>query len=170
MAEKVRPAGRRRNCRRMSRSSWTATAAGRRRGGCRDRRAIAPARRRCGARSRRDPNRRGWLTLYAFSSENWRRPQGEVIDLTGLLRHYLRNEIAELTRRTACACASSATARRFDADIQADLAAAERDTAGNSALNLTIALSYGAPGRNRRRRAAALAAVRARAARSGRSR
>ncbi len=38
----------------------------------------------------------GWLTLYAFSSENWRRPAGEVSDLTGLLRHFLRNEVAEL--------------------------------------------------------------------------
>ena len=31
-----------------------------------------------------------WLTLYAFSSENWRRPAGEVLDLTGLLRQYLQ--------------------------------------------------------------------------------
>src|SRR3954453_10219397 len=38
----------------------------------------------------------GWLTLYAFSSENWRRPPGEVLDLTGLLRQYLKSEIAEL--------------------------------------------------------------------------
>src|ERR1700760_4696374 len=38
----------------------------------------------------------GWLTLYAFSSENWRRPAGEVIDLTGLLRQYLKSELAEL--------------------------------------------------------------------------
>ncbi len=37
----------------------------------------------------------GWLTIYAFSSENWRRPVTEVLDLTGLLRHYLRTEIAE---------------------------------------------------------------------------
>src|ERR1700754_4967138 len=37
-----------------------------------------------------------WLTIYAFSSENWRRPAGEILDLTGLLRHYLRTEIAEL--------------------------------------------------------------------------
>src|SRR5271169_5521602 len=34
-----------------------------------------------------------WLTIYAFSSENWRRPAGEVLDLTGLLRRYLRSEI-----------------------------------------------------------------------------
>ena len=37
-----------------------------------------------------------WLTIYAFSSENWRRPAGEVLDLTGLLRQYLKSEIAEL--------------------------------------------------------------------------
>src|SRR5271170_4017548 len=37
-----------------------------------------------------------WLTIYAFSSENWRRPADEVLDLTGLLRQYLRTEIAEL--------------------------------------------------------------------------
>src|SRR3984957_15924861 len=40
----------------------------------------------------------GWLTIYAFSSENWRRPQSEIIDLTGLLRRYLKNEIAELSQ------------------------------------------------------------------------
>src|SRR5438270_5587877 len=37
-----------------------------------------------------------WLTLYAFSSENWRRPAGEVLDLTALLRQYLKSEIADL--------------------------------------------------------------------------
>ena len=85
----------------------------------------------------------GWLTIYAFSSENWRRPLGEVLDLTGLLRHYLKTEIAELD-------ANGVRLRfigdhgRFDADIQRDLAAAERDTAGNTRLTLAVALSYGA--------------------------
>src|SRR5579859_1584963 len=37
-----------------------------------------------------------YLTLFGFSSENWKRPMGEVDDLMGLLRHYLRGEIAEL--------------------------------------------------------------------------
>ena len=37
-----------------------------------------------------------YLTLYGFSSENWKRPVDEVDDLMGLLRHYLRGEIAEL--------------------------------------------------------------------------
>ena len=39
-----------------------------------------------------------WLTLFAFSSENWRRPAQEVLELTGLLRHYLRHEVAQLVR------------------------------------------------------------------------
>ena len=44
-----------------------------------------------------------WLTIYAFSSENWRRPVGEVFDLTGLLRHYLqdRDRRAWIERRAA---------------------------------------------------------------------
>jgi undecaprenyl diphosphate synthase len=36
------------------------------------------------------------LTLYAFSSENWRRPEDEISDLKGLLRHYLLNELDEI--------------------------------------------------------------------------
>ncbi len=84
----------------------------------------------------------GWLTLYAFSSENWRRPAGEVLDLTGLLRHYLRNEVAEMARN-GVRLRFIGDRDRFDADIRADLLQAERDTAGNARLNLTVALSYG---------------------------
>jgi len=84
-----------------------------------------------------------WLTLYAFSSENWRRPAGEISDLTGLLRQYLRSEIAELTSN-GVRLRVIGERQRFDADIRAELAAAERKTAGNARLNLTIALSYGA--------------------------
>ena len=51
----------------------------------------------------------GYLTLFGFSSENWKRPLSEIDGLMGLLRHYLRGEIAESTA-TACACASSASA------------------------------------------------------------
>ena len=84
-----------------------------------------------------------WLTLYAFSSENWRRPAGEVLDLTGLLRQYLKSEIDEL-RSNGVRLRIIGDPTRFDPDIQRDLAAAERDTAHNSRLNLNIALSYGA--------------------------
>ncbi|HEY5299083.1 MAG TPA: polyprenyl diphosphate synthase [Acetobacteraceae bacterium] len=84
----------------------------------------------------------GWLTLYAFSSENWRRPEGEVSDLTGLLRYYLRNEIAELDGNGVRLRVIGERAR-FAADIQRELADAEARTAANRRLNLTVALSYG---------------------------
>jgi len=84
-----------------------------------------------------------WLTLYAFSSENWRRPAGEVIDLTGLLRDYLRNEIAEL-HQNGVKLRVIGERERFAEDIQADLQAAESLTRDNQKLNLTMALSYGA--------------------------
>jgi undecaprenyl diphosphate synthase len=84
-----------------------------------------------------------WLTIYAFSSENWRRPAGEVLDLTGLLRHYLRTEVAEL-KANGVRIRVIGDRDRFDPDIRTDLAAAEQTTAANSRLNLTVALSYGA--------------------------
>ncbi len=94
-----------------------------------------------------------WLTLYAFSSENWRRPAGEVLDLTGLLRQYLKSEIAEL-KDNGVRLRIIGDRARFDRDIQDDLARAEVATAANAKLNLTVALSYGA-------RAEIAAAVRA---------
>jgi undecaprenyl diphosphate synthase len=84
-----------------------------------------------------------WLTIYAFSSENWRRPAGEVLDLTGLLRQYLKNELAEL-KDNGVRLRVIGDRSRFDPDIQRDLAAAEAETSANSRLNLTVALSYGA--------------------------
>jgi undecaprenyl diphosphate synthase len=84
-----------------------------------------------------------WLTLYAFSSENWRRPVTEVLDLTGLLRHFLKSEIAEL-KSEGVRLRFIGDSARFERDIQIDLGAAERDTAHNTRLNLVIALSYGA--------------------------
>jgi len=84
----------------------------------------------------------GCLTLYAFSSENWRRSAGEVSDLTGLLRHFLRNEVGELDKAGVRLRVIGDRAR-FDRDIQAELEAAERRTAGNAKLTLVVALSYG---------------------------
>ena len=85
----------------------------------------------------------GWLTIYAFSSENWRRPASEVLDLTGLLRQYLRTEVTEL-RQNGVRLRVIGERNRFDADLQAELQRAERATMGNARLNLTVALSYGA--------------------------
>ena len=101
-----------------------------------------------------------WLTIYAFSSENWRRPAGEILDLTGLLRRYLRSEIAEL-KQSGVRLRFIGDRGRFDSDIQNDLDAAERDTETNTRLNLTIALSYGARAEIAAAARAALEAVRA---------
>jgi len=85
----------------------------------------------------------GWLTLYAFSSENWRRPADEVLELTGLLRHYIRQELNELAGKGVRLRVLGDRAR-FDAETRADLDRAEVATRGNTRLNLNVALSYGA--------------------------
>jgi len=83
------------------------------------------------------------LTLYAFSSENWRRPADEVSDLMGLLRHYLKRELDELARE-GVRLRLIGDWRKFDADLVAELERAVERTAGNDRLDLTIALNYGA--------------------------
>ena len=84
-----------------------------------------------------------WLTLYAFSSENWRRPVDEVLELTGLLRHYIRQELNELARQ-GVRIRVLGDRSRFDAETRSDLDRAEAATRGNGRLNLNVALSYGA--------------------------
>lgn len=86
-----------------------------------------------------------WLTLYAFSSENWRRPAAEVSDLTGLLRHYLKNEIRELAAN-GVRLRVIGEAHRFPPDVQDLISEAIGCTRDNRRLNLTIALSYGGRG------------------------
>ena len=83
-----------------------------------------------------------YLTLFGFSSENWKRPVGEVDDLMGLLRHYIRGEIAELHAR-GVRMRVIGERRRLPADIVTLIDNAEMLTGGNTGLRLTIALSYG---------------------------
>ena len=83
-----------------------------------------------------------YLTLYGFSSENWRRPEAEVKDLMGLLRLYLRSEIAELHREGVRLRIIGQRSRLSD-DIRALIDNGERLTLENHTLTLTIALSYG---------------------------
>ena len=85
------------SCRATSRSSWTATAAGRASATCPSSRATPPASRRS-ATLLRHAVRRGVpvLTLYAFSRENWARSDEEVTGLFGLLEAAIRSETAEL--------------------------------------------------------------------------
>ena len=84
----------------------------------------------------------GYLTLYGFSSENWNRPPPEVHDLMGLLRFYLRSEIAELHRQ-GVRLRSIGDRGRLSSDIVRLIEEAEDRTRANAKLNLTIALSYG---------------------------
>jgi undecaprenyl diphosphate synthase len=83
-----------------------------------------------------------YLTLFGFSSENWKRPVDEVDDLMGLLRHYIRAEIAELHARNV-RVRIIGERRRLAPDIVTLIDKAEALTSGNGGLRLTIALSYG---------------------------
>ena len=83
-----------------------------------------------------------YLTLFGFSSENWKRPSSEIYDLMALLRHYLRGEIAELHRNGVRLKVIGQTAR-FAPDIVSMLEHAEAATRENPRITLTIALSYG---------------------------
>ena len=96
-----------------------------------------------------------YLTLYGFSSENWKRPTSEVNDLMGLLRYYLSSEIAYL-HKNGVRLRVIGERERLDTDIINMIENAERQTAGNTLITLTIALSYG--GRTEIARAARLLA------------
>ena len=83
-----------------------------------------------------------YLTLYGFSSENWKRPAGEVADLMGLLRLYLRNEIKSL-HKNGIRLKVIGDRKRLGADIVRLIEDAEAKTADNASLTLVLALSYG---------------------------
>ena len=82
------------------------------------------------------------LTLYAFSSENWRRPEGEISDLKGLLGYYLERELNSLaTEGVRLKLIGDYSA--FGADLVARLDAAVERLSENSRLTLVVALNYG---------------------------
>ena len=84
----------------------------------------------------------GWLTLFAFSSENWSRPMSEVSDLMGLVRLFIRRDLAEL-HKSNVKVRIIGRRQGLDADILNMLADAETLTAGNTGLTLVIAFNYG---------------------------
>ncbi len=83
------------------------------------------------------------LTLYAFSSENWRRPAEEVSDLMGLLRHFIQTDIDELAE-AGVRLRIIGNYKALSPDIVTMIEAAVARTAGNRAQTLVIALNYGA--------------------------
>jgi undecaprenyl diphosphate synthase len=82
------------------------------------------------------------LTLFGFSSENWRRPEAEVNELMRLLDFYLRSEVAELHRQQV-KIRVIGQLERLPRETTLLIETAERLTAGNTRLGLTVALSYG---------------------------
>ena len=85
------------------------------------------------------------LTLYAFSSENWRRSEEEVSDLKGLMGFYLERELDELAKEgVRLKLIGDHTA--FGPELTQRLERAVDRTAGNDRLTLVVALNYGARG------------------------
>jgi len=82
------------------------------------------------------------LTLYAFSSENWRRSAEEIADLTGLMRFYLERELATLDKE-GVRLKLIGDYSAFGPDLVSRLERAVGHTANNERLTLVVALNYG---------------------------
>jgi undecaprenyl diphosphate synthase len=85
------------------------------------------------------------LTIYAFSSENWKRSSEEIADLTGLMRFYLERELATLERE-GVRLKLIGDYSAFGRDLMARLEKAVERTEKNQRLTLVIALNYGSRG------------------------
>lgn len=83
------------------------------------------------------------MTLYAFSSENWNRPEEEVSDLMGLLRQYIQSDIEEFVEN-GVRLKVIGNYRALASDIVAMIDNAIERTAGNRKMTLAVALNYGA--------------------------
>jgi len=83
-----------------------------------------------------------YLTLFGFSSENWRRPEDEVTELMGLLRRYLKSEIAEL-HSNGVQLRVIGNREKLPKDIVTLIEESEGWTAENHSITLILALSYG---------------------------
>ncbi|MDR1694301.1 MAG: isoprenyl transferase [Lactobacillaceae bacterium] len=84
-----------------------------------------------------------YLTLYAFSTENWNRDEDEVKTLMGLLREYLKRNLIEIQKNNV-KIKFIGELYMLDKDIQDSIKKIEADTEKNDAMTLCIAISYGA--------------------------
>lgn len=91
-----------------------------------------------------------YLTVYAFSTENWSRPDSEVKTLMNLLRTYMKTSLQKCAKNNV-RIRVIGDKTRLDADLQKAIADLERDTAGNTGIGFQIAINYG--GRDDLRRA-----------------
>ena len=84
-----------------------------------------------------------YLTLYSFSSENWSRPADEISDLMGLMKRFVRRDLAELHKSNVRIIIIGERSH-VEADMLALLDEAQQLTAGNTGLTMVIAFNYGA--------------------------
>ncbi|RRH75073.1 polyprenyl diphosphate synthase [Falsigemmobacter faecalis] len=83
-----------------------------------------------------------WLTLYAFSTENWKRSTEEVLGLMSLFSRYIQREAVKLARE-GVRMRFIGDRSRLSNHLQGLMRDIEAQTAGNSRLNLTVAINYG---------------------------
>jgi undecaprenyl diphosphate synthase len=83
------------------------------------------------------------LTVYAFSSENWKRPKSEIAELMGLLKLFVRKDLAELHRNNV-RVRSIGERDSLAPDLRGLIEEAESLTRNNTSLTLVIAFNYGA--------------------------
>ena len=83
-----------------------------------------------------------YLTIFSFSSENWRRPKAEVGYLLSLMRRFIRQDVAEL-HSAGVRIRVIGERDGLDADIVQMIGECEALTAGNDRLNLVVAFNYG---------------------------
>jgi undecaprenyl diphosphate synthase len=83
-----------------------------------------------------------YLTVYAFSTENWSRPDGEVKALMNLLRTYMKTSLAKCARNNV-RIRVLGDKSKLDKDLQEAIANLERDTASNTGIGFQIAINYG---------------------------
>ena len=84
----------------------------------------------------------GWMTVYAFSTENWKRSTEEVLGLMRIFRRYIIREADGLSAEGVRMRFIGAR-ERLDPKLQALMAGSEARTAGTTRLNLTVAINYG---------------------------
>ena len=83
-----------------------------------------------------------YLTVYAFSTENWSRPDSEVKALMNLLRTYMKTSLAKCARNNV-RIRVIGDKSRLDSDLQASIANLEKETASNTRIGFQIAINYG---------------------------
>jgi undecaprenyl diphosphate synthase len=83
-----------------------------------------------------------YLTIFSFSSENWSRPAAEISDLMGLLRRFIRNDLADL-HKNGVRVRVIGERGNLDPDVRRLLEEAEELTRGNAQVTLVVAFNYG---------------------------